>query len=1256
MSNRLKSAAATLALLCLMLPCQAQDGPKQPIPDLTKGEKLTRMNSRWAGPVGIYCGMWRPVRGDKMEDVRQLLVLEVDKGSPADGVLEVDDVILGADGTGALKVPLFEGSEIWPMIPIAEAITDAEARNPALLKLLVWRKGVTKTVPIELEYLGRYSETAPYDCPKSKAILKKGIDALLKEEKGDAAGFGVLCLLAAAHPDDPRHDAMMAKAKEWAHALEDGGSPWYVGPKLMALSEYYMKSKDQSIFPKLEALAEYHASKVSWFGTCGHRYSEPRPDGSPNGHIAGYGPVNASGTLGYLGLSLARKAGVKSEVVEKSHKAKKIFFGHYAFKVGIPYGEHAYGIADGLGDYNGKCAMSALAFALEDGQENKSKFFASKSALSSDLVRGYAHGGPFFGQVFHPLGANLIGPESANLQFREIQWHLDLKRRWDHTRIFDARSNPYSDFSYAATAMLFYAAPLKQLVITGRDKNPALELSKTEFRELVIAKEFDPKLGTDEQLLAAIPSCQGFLRDSIAKELSRRILEKPEAPESATLIDQLLSAALDEQALTLARVGSCAVLMNVMKRMPEPLKTTKSDQVAAGMVSLLQHDTAYIRFAAVRVLEKVDPSLVRKHVDAIMEAIVAIERPTFPLNEEDPLQWSHGIMSQMLVEHVLKDKLDGIDRSKLIPAVRSMLRTPSGHSRTASTHILDKLNKEETLAVSDLLIDNIETPPPADSMFGRAAGPNCQDVLAKHRFEEGLLLGLAKTPDHAIKAKIPQQYGKAGLEARSARELMQLVGDLLLGQGRDVKDLVKAMSEGELEELPSLKQIESVKAAEPTLKLPEAQTSLVVNATNFADLSESGTNYTWRKLYGPGKVSFTPNGSSAGKSTKVAFTDKKPGAYMFEVTMSDALGPVVVRETVGVTLLDPSGKLPSNRPPQAGNQTLQAVPGKPLEVNLPAGDPDGDALGFVVTQLPAHGLLTDANGNMVDAMAAFDSPLFYTAGYSGKSADQLTFLAMDGQGKTAKGAVDFTISSKDVGVVVYEPFDYAEGPIHGAGGGDSFGFSSPWEVSNEDERYKVVRAPIEGSNAGASISYAGMPHSGGRLIGQMHRDASRMLDRKAMDDHKLLNPGGELWFSIFMEKPEVTMELAGPDLSIGFGNESRSGKMFIKLNGKEAGESRNTWGGKVANMYESSGPDMVVGHCVWGETDQDPDLIEIHRVYDSPLYGPILIEKPVAVLKEAIDQQSIHKLRVHLRSEGGLDELRIGSSLNSVMLGTKPLK
>ena len=129
----------TALFVCLTITAGAADDPGSGVPDLTKGEELTRINERWVGPIGIFCGAWRPrQRSDEQKDIRQLLVLEVEEGSPADSILAEGDVFLGGDGTGAAKVALFESAE-WAMIPIAEAITEVEVRKPALLNLLIWR-------------------------------------------------------------------------------------------------------------------------------------------------------------------------------------------------------------------------------------------------------------------------------------------------------------------------------------------------------------------------------------------------------------------------------------------------------------------------------------------------------------------------------------------------------------------------------------------------------------------------------------------------------------------------------------------------------------------------------------------------------------------------------------------------------------------------------------------------------------------------------------------------------------------------------------------------------------------------------------------------------------------------------------------------------------------------------------------------------------------------------------------------------------
>lgn len=94
---------------------------------------------------------------------RQILITEVDPGSPAEGLLEVGDVILGVGGRR------FDSDA---RIAFGKAITEAEkAENKGKLELIRWRDGKIETVALQLKVMGTYGPLAPVDCPKSRLIL-----------------------------------------------------------------------------------------------------------------------------------------------------------------------------------------------------------------------------------------------------------------------------------------------------------------------------------------------------------------------------------------------------------------------------------------------------------------------------------------------------------------------------------------------------------------------------------------------------------------------------------------------------------------------------------------------------------------------------------------------------------------------------------------------------------------------------------------------------------------------------------------------------------------------------------------------------------------------------------------------------------------------------------------------------------------------------------------------------------------------------
>lgn len=116
----------------------------------------------------------------------------------------------------------------------------------------------------------------------------------------------------------------------------------------------------------------------------------------------------------------------------------------------------------------------------------------------------------------------------------------------------------------------------------------------------------------------------------------------------------------------------------------------------------------------------------------------------------------------------------------------------------------------------------------------------------------------------------------------------------------------------------------------------------------------------------------------------------------------------------------------------------------------------------------------------------------------------------------------------------------------------------------------------------------------------------------------------------------------------------KQGNLLARLNNEEGpGRSTNPSSGGIT--FPPDRPHLVVGHCQWGKTDDTPDTVTIYRVLDITRRGPVLLEKPISVTSKAINQESLNTLYFEYNERFYLDEIRIGPTYESVLLGTVPL-
>ena len=253
---------------------------------------------------------------------------------------------------------------------------------------------------LRLRVMGTYSDTAPYDCPKSQRVFEDACEVLEKEplEENLWGAVNGLALMATGNPD------YLPRVREFAHKMANARlklkdtalGTWETGYRSLFLCEYYLLTGDREVLPAIRAFTMALARGQGMYGTFGHGFAELTPDGRLHGSIPPYGPVNAAGLIANLAIAMGKKCGVADPEVDAAIDRASKFFGYYVDKGAIPYGEHE---PWPYHENNGKNAMAAVFFAVQANRTAETQFFA-KMVTASHKNREYGHTGQGFSYLW----------------------------------------------------------------------------------------------------------------------------------------------------------------------------------------------------------------------------------------------------------------------------------------------------------------------------------------------------------------------------------------------------------------------------------------------------------------------------------------------------------------------------------------------------------------------------------------------------------------------------------------------------------------------------------------------------------------------------------------------------------------------------------------------------------------------------------------------------------------------------------------
>ncbi|MFZ9935499.1 MAG: DUF6288 domain-containing protein [Luteolibacter sp.] len=773
---------------------QPADRPAN-LPDLTKGDLVPGGGKipppTWTlGPTGIVATFAGGFPGD------QLQVQTVLTGSPAEGKLQRGDVLVGMN-----REKFKTGGHLAMLI--GNAIIEAEKNeNQGRLTFMVWRDKnfnartgkkniagvdldklfqqarddnslydwkpeeerkkevarmgfdeypiVPETFEIELKLrtFPAYSDTAPYDCPKTMAILEDAWKVLERKfivdpvnaQSGRGGIIEAVALIASGKPEHRELVRQWVRGPHspWKEPKEPAGTmfepgyrgykgyqSWHHGFGGLYCALYYEATGDEFVLPALRKYAIDTAMGQSGHGSWGHTFAYPSFNGGKlHGMNPGYGALNAAGNRCFFLVTLAQKLGIEHPEIDLAVERARRFFGSYIDQGCIPYGDHP---AYGSDDSNGK--NTGVAFSLKLlGDTYGAKYFAMMSSHCAFTRRG-GHGHDYHGN-WSSWAASLCGPEVRAYNELNLRWRRTICRMFDGSFVYHSPTGAYNTLrDPTATEVLHQSVIFKQTLITGKDTDEAIYPTEREMKHLLASARSqlnDPLLlemagkpfeqRDTEEVFDLLDHFYPKMRGVVAKELARRFQagEKEIVPRLLKLLESDNARFRDGALLALGGCGSDTVLGSLSKLTP-----------------LLKDRQDFVRITAAKVISGNTAS--EETQLAMLDATLDEPRAIAPNSVRNTTQSTLFGTGTKLANDPFNA---GFDPASVQRALEHLiLLDPAG--RTFLTSRLNPWTKETVVRVAGPLTEAAEEEQLADQMFANRSAP-AQALLGKFNYREGV--------------------------------------------------------------------------------------------------------------------------------------------------------------------------------------------------------------------------------------------------------------------------------------------------------------------------------------------------------------------------------------------------------------------------------------------------------------------------------------------------------------------------------------